>query len=96
MKHTPGPWKVGSPSGYIYSSETGRHIATMNINGMDSTPEWWRVDAHLIAAAPELLRNLKNMVREWEEIIGTEEENKTPADTLEHAKAAIAAAEGRS
>ena len=41
-----------------------------------------------------LLKALKNMVREWVEIVGSEEENRTPADTLEKARAAIKAAEG--
>ena len=42
---------------------------------------------------PALIKALANMVREWEEIIGSESENSTPADTLERAKAALAAAQ---
>ncbi len=42
----------------------------------------------------ELLKQLKFMVRDWIEIVGSEEENRTPADRLEKAKAAIAKAEG--
>lgn len=51
--------------------------------------------ARLLAAAPDLLEALKNMVREWVEIVGDEDVNGTPADTLEHAKAAIGKAEGK-
>jgi hypothetical protein len=35
----------------------------MNINGMDSTPEWWRADARMIAAAPDMLEALKTALR---------------------------------
>ena len=33
----------------------------------------------------ELLKALRNMVREWKEIVGDVHENSTPADTLEKA-----------
>lgn len=46
-------------------------------------------------AAPELYKRLKNMVREWEIIVGPEDENSTPGNTLEKAKQALALAEGR-
>ncbi len=108
MKYTKGPWRIDSDVNHQSEtirhsivSESGRLVAWIlkhydRDEKFQKTSEHDDADAALIAAAPELLRNLKNMVREWEEIIGTEEENKTPGDTLEHAKAAIAAAEGRS
>jgi len=51
-------------------------------------------DCKLHLAASDLLIQLKYMVRDWIEIVGDEDENRTPADRLEKAKAAIAKAEG--
>ena len=55
--------------------------------------EWTKEIDRLQAEKAELLKALKNMVREWVEIVGDETENSTPADTLEKARAAIAKAE---
>jgi hypothetical protein len=52
------------------------------------------LEIDLKAAAPDLYNALKNMVREWCEIVGDESVNSTPADTLEHAREALAKAEG--
>ena len=103
MPHTPGPWIIdkllsdkGAPIITAKSSwlKRSRAIAKVLYEGGSEDPEVYP-NALLIAAAPEILKALKNMVREWEEIVGTEEENKTPADPLEKAKLAIAKAEGR-
>ncbi len=90
MSYTKGPWKYEPETKTIRSIPGDYWLATMASwdGAIDN-----EANAQVIAAAPDLLRNLKNMVREWEEIIGTEEENRTPADTLEKAKEAIAKAE---
>lgn len=95
MTHTPGPWKHGIQSGEIYSVATGRHIATMNRNGMDSTPEWTLHDACLIAAVLELYEALEQFVRYADN--GKHPELSTYLKTIAGQKmiAAIAKAEGR-
>lgn len=51
-----------------------------------------RESQRLLAAAPELLRELKNLLAEWEESIGYEADYMHLGDA---ARAAIAKAEGR-
>ena len=86
-QHTPGPWKAEKRGDFWHIGDDSDYSSIGRIEG--------EADACLIAEAPELLKRLKFMVRDWIEIVGSEEENSTPADTLEKAKAAIAKAEGR-
>jgi len=96
MAHTPGPWTIApyhslgaeqdiiAPNGQRVCSVAGSKSFD------EDTNEWIEPDAHLIAAAPELLAALKAMLPEsWE-----------PADYLNNrkrvmdlARAAIAKAE---
>jgi hypothetical protein len=80
-RHTPGPWNVeyDGPSLPIITS----HTLWFEIVALVRTNE---TDAHLIAAAPELLAALK----EWAAL--TREES---FDLLERTHAAIAKAEGK-
>jgi len=91
MKNTPGPWAFGMPSGQIYSRVTGRHICTMNINGMDTAPEWTRADARLIAATPELLEACKSAL----DIINSYSQIPAMFQACQTLQTAIAQAEGR-
>lgn len=50
-KHTPGPWAYGKTSREIYSTETGRHIATMHSGSVADVPEWINADADFIIRA---------------------------------------------
>ena len=93
-KFTPGPWVIQNKN--IHSLQFQEPLDDRNLiaSVKNENPESLR-NLNLIAAAPDLYRALKNMIREWIEIIGDEEENKTPADTLEKAKKILAKAEGR-
>lgn len=98
-KHTPGPWTVTytTPSGFPLRIETAEnlpvHIAemvTVNNNLYD--------DACLIAAAPELLKALKEMVELFESEIHNEYDGTSMLDKrlaeADFARAAIAKATG--
>lgn len=51
--HTPGPWTVSQPSGNYITAPTGG-IAALTYGAT-------KADAHLIAAAPDLLAALENL-----------------------------------
>jgi len=52
FKHTPGPWEVNIYNGHhVISPKNGRTIASCNIPNH-------KANAHLIAAAPEMLEAL--------------------------------------
>lgn len=65
MKHTKGPWYTKGKSiniadqHIVYNEETGRDIAICYGVGSPGEAE---ANAHLIAAAPELLKALKDVV----------------------------------
>lgn len=90
---TPGPYRIVWKSQairmvHIFGGEPGDNIAVAHVFGVDEQNE--KANAHLIAAAPELYENLRDMVKVWE--------NGWKVDRdiyLHHAKAALAAAEGR-
>lgn len=91
-KHTPGPWFAH-----------GRYIGTKNhksaigecrdVNGNWSDDVKSSGNAHLIAAAPDLLAALKKMLPEANRI---DQHLRPTFETCEEARAAIAKAEGRS
>lgn len=60
FKGTPGPWKNNGP--FVYD-EYGCRITTINVRPSDR--EGYS-NARLIAAAPELLEALKELVAAWE------------------------------
>ena len=103
MGHTPGPWKVTGTGGTAVAPEWApneRVCVTMAVNLREnddgSFPEfgqWQRADAHLIAAAPELLAALKELV-DYDG--GSSEPESYGYEVLLRCKAAIARAEGRS
>jgi len=100
MTHTPGPWIVQPVKGsfqvpFHILSEDGRPVAYCD--GQQLRPDRTsvgeaRANAHLIAAAPELLGELKYLVEEFEEAVDWVPAYVAMAD---RAKAAIAKAEGR-
>jgi len=97
-KCTPEPWGVGDLDRNEQRrviAENGRLVVVCAHESVGSLVPEMEANAILIAAAPDLLRELKFMVRDWIEIVGDEDENRTPADRLEKAKAAIAKAEGK-
>ena len=98
MNHTPGPWFAHDFSGvsggnevvasdYCVSCTTPDHITVAFMgNGLRCAREEWEANAQLIAAAPELLEAL-------EEVLGWE--TLCPIDVYEQARAAIAKARGQ-
>jgi len=92
MSHTPGPWEPdywGDREIDIYSAD-GSLVCQMRGGSTDEEDDS-EPDARLIAAAPELLSELKRMLSLWEEAIGYE---KDWMDMGYPARAAIAKAEG--
>lgn len=56
LKHTPGPWAVAVTTRYPeVNAANGRETIASAVNGT--------ANAHLIAAAPDLLRTLEQIVR---------------------------------
>jgi hypothetical protein len=81
--HTPGPWAVSKPSGnYIDAPAVRGSIAALTFS---ATP----ADARLIAAAPDLLTALEDLVKSN---FGQPRSVTVPA--LDNARAAIAKATG--
>lgn len=88
-KHTPGPWQHGKLSDDIIT-DSGEPIASPPD---DYDEDVWPANARLIAAAPDLLNVLRQMVVLYDgvrDMIGASVKAK-----LERADAAIAKAEGR-
>jgi hypothetical protein len=68
VKHTPGPWFNVADS-YIhadYPNKNGQHIATVWANGGEKETV---ANAHLIAAAPELLEALLYFVLHGKDVV---------------------------
>lgn len=61
MKHTPGNWIHLDGSIYSESDPSGKDIATINKNG-NTTEEEEQANGDLIAAAPDLLEALKDVL----------------------------------
>lgn len=78
--HTLGPWKVSQPSGNYIDTAAGHSVAALTFS---ATP----ADAHLIAAAPDLLAALV-----W--AVETADTEQYEADWYAAARAAIAKARG--
>lgn len=92
VQHTPGPWQICRPSYATYphiTSEAREHVAV-------ATTE---ADARLIAAAPELLEALDDLVAEYESIVHNEYDGTTRLAELlakaSKARIAIAKASGQ-
>ena len=96
-KFSPGEWRTSThprwPAPSSPCVRAGGILVAIFPDCPSTTVKEREANARLVAVAPELLKQLKFMVRDWIEIVGNEEENSTPADRLEKAKAAIAKAE---
>jgi hypothetical protein len=87
--HTPGPWSSDFPNGDDWiRTEDGDAIVRIGFN-----QEHREANAHLIAAAPELLEALKAITHRTD--LGTALFHKLTEEHAEAALAAIAKAEGR-
>ena len=98
MSHTPGPWYAHDfsglnsngkkdPSDVCVSCVTPDHLTVCYMgNGLTATHKEWEANAHLIAAAPELLEALEELLG-WECL--------APIEAYENARDAIAKARGQ-
>ncbi len=91
MTHTPGPWETQIKREHKYGQNhivaNGNLVASVDSAISPKEREEWHANAHLIAAAPDLLEALKK----WEEFM---ENNYSPKDLSfwDETKAAIAKA----
>lgn len=93
VKHSPGPWAIHHGIGqnvYIYGANTVCQIT--NPSGFYRSPKESEANAHLIAAAPELLEALKWFIEA--DANGEIEQGIYSTRGLYAARAAIAKAEG--
>lgn len=61
MSHTPGPWRIIPEDNWIEDAN-GRRICTPHSSSSNISVEERNANAHLIAAAPELLAALKQVL----------------------------------
>lgn len=87
MSHTPGPWEARPADGHVVLNGSSIY-AVRDVPSDRYNPD----DIRLIAAAPELLHELKYLLAEWEESIAYEPDYMHLGDA---ARAVIAKAEGR-
>jgi hypothetical protein len=80
-KHTPGPWHTAGDQGVQIRSQRDQIAKVWTMRGNE-----WKANARLIAAAPELLEALKDM------IVLQAGTSSDPVETLRKARAAIAKA----
>lgn len=88
-KHTPGPWEVSKNGVYVVSRFAHFNICRIKSElHDDSITEISTANARLIAAAPDLLAALRDMLNNF-----GGNDNETPF--IVQARAAIAKAEGK-
>ena len=91
-KHTAGPWTVSTSDRYVrYRGIHGPNICDLEVFGGERDEQ--EANAHLIAAAPELLEALK-MAWEWEKDCPIFEAVCPKCQWKRKAQAAIRKAEG--
>lgn len=90
--HTPGPWHVGGKFDSIVYDADGCAIANATTYHGKHADRAASENARLIAAAPDLLAALRDMVANYVDTYGDEGDD-APA-TVKAALAAIAKAEG--
>ena len=92
-KHTPGPWRLQlkdkfTDHPFVVRGEQGGFC----VLGLSDEAE--KADARLIAAAPDLLEALKNLVERIDKNGGIGEYKTDPVFVIKYARSAIAKAEG--
>ena len=97
MKHTPAPWQTSltDDTVVIHIGADGVHYEVATIDGDYNEPDLWPVmeaNARLIAAAPDLLRELADLVDWLTTNQRTIEGEFDMAELLAPARAAIARA----
>ena len=94
-KHTTGPWTAGNV-GVIWTPDENRRLIVARVGAFQDkellhfSRERWTADARLIAAAPELLAALEDVLAE----IGAEWDDSWSANVYDAAVIAVAKARG--
>lgn len=93
-KHTPGPWKLdgAANTGDLDIVATTGRITMLDCEISEVSEDVLTANAHLIAAAPELLAALR-AAEEWADYID-DDESRVPVDVRLAMRAAIARATG--
>lgn len=92
-KHTPGPWTVDTNGGGRFSNSIAAKVVASGL--IADVSDWWydvgqaEANAHLIAAAPDLLEALVELLP-----LADDEVSHTYDNVLDIARAAIAKARG--
>lgn len=91
ITHTPGPWHVVHHRPNLYKVETNRVVICDTFGGLsDETLS----NAHIIAAAPDLLKALEIGLRNIEDIESNDRLNEHEKAFADAARSAIAKAGG--
>ena len=88
-KHTPGPWLADGAS--VYEE---RDDFSVICNFWSSSLPEWEANARLIAAAPDLLEALEQLVIEYDDVELANAEPSSLTAAFNAARAAIAKAKG--
>lgn len=92
-EHTPGPWRYEKPKDY----ETNERFEFWAADGTGIGECHWEKNAHLIAAAPELLEALEDCRSALDQMMGDSdlpEDDSAEMKAIQKASAAIAKAKG--
>lgn len=96
-KHTPGPWMQSDATVYALTPDGKRNRFWTSVQSVcrpeigEASQEECRANAHLIAAAPDLLEAAKKLIR-----AGEEGDADLAMEAHDDLRAAIAKAEGKS
>jgi len=95
--HTPGPWEWDRALEITHDGGLRRIADVADHTGVESMPETrWQANALLMAAAPELLAALEDIVPQFESrIIWSGSNPEYAAAVTSEARAAIAKAKGK-
>lgn len=99
MSHTPGPWTAGKPfEGHVVGGDRFVCSTMGHYDGRSETREENVANAHLIAAAPDLLASLRVLVGVYVALVNSGDcgnwNPETEPQVIE-ARAAITKAEGK-
>lgn len=86
MKHTKGPWKIETHAGNVEVWHQDTHVTTINKNAKASY-EITAMDvanAHLIAAAPEMLEALEKALHDLEALRLSSDEDDYPLEVVSY------------
>lgn len=92
-KHTPGPWRVSANGNVVRIGAAIENILICKFSNPSNSNR--RVNAHLIAAAPDMYEALKAM-QEHAEYLVRQRKELLPKRITDQISFAIAKAEGRS